>query len=293
MPKALVVGDVMTDIVVKPEGPISVGADTRAAIRVLPGGSGANQACWLGREGIATRFAGRVGAADLPRETLLFAEHGVDARLAGDDSLPTGMLVTLLSPADRSFLTDRAANLNLCRADLPDALLDGVDLLHISAYALFEPGPRAVVLDLFAEAIRRGIAVSVDPASYSFLAEVGPERFIDWTRGARFLFPNEDEAAVLAGAGEPDAQFDALTRSYPIVAIKRGAAGAVAGDSRRRSLVGPGAAGGCGRHIRRGRRLPRRLPRGDVERRGDRGGAETRRRAWLVRRQDARRAAVA
>ena len=145
--------------------------------------------------------------------------------------MPTGTLVTLLSGGERSFLTDRAANLNLCHADLPDALLDGIDLLHVSGYALFEPGPREAVLGLFAEASRRGISISVDPASYSFLAEVGPERFVEWTRGARFLFPNEDEAATLTGATEASAQLNALTHVYPIVAIKRGAAGAVAGDS--------------------------------------------------------------
>ncbi len=231
MPKVLVVGDVMTDVVVKPEGPIAVGADTRAAIRVLPGGSGANQACWLAREGVETRFAGRVGTADLPREKILFAEYGVDARLGADATLPTGTLITLLSPQERSFLTDRAANLNLCSDDLPEALLDGVDLLHVSAYALFEAGPRGAVLHLLAEAARRRIPVSVDPASYSFLAEAGPERFIEWTRGARFLFPNEDEAATLSGVEEPDAQLDFLTRLYPIAAIKRGAAGAIAGNS--------------------------------------------------------------
>ncbi len=231
MPKVLVVGDVMTDVVVKPQGPLALGADTRAAIRVLPGGSGANQACWLAVEGIETVFAGRVGASDRPREKLLLAEHGADARLAADSELPTGTLVTLLSDDDRSFLTDRAANLNLCAADLPGTLLDGVDLLHVSGYALFESGPREAVLGLFAEAQRRGLATSVDPASYSFLAEVGPESFMKWTRGARFLFPNEDEAATLAGTADPEAQLASLTRIYPIVAVKRGAAGAITGDS--------------------------------------------------------------
>ena len=33
MPAVLVIGDVMTDIVVKPDGPIAVGADRRAMIR--------------------------------------------------------------------------------------------------------------------------------------------------------------------------------------------------------------------------------------------------------------------
>lgn len=232
MPKVLVVGDVMTDIIVRPEGPPAVGADRRATIRMLPGGAGANQACWLAAEGVEVRFAGRVGAADRPREKLHFAEYGVDAHLAADAALPTGTLVTLLSPqGERSFLTDRGANLNLSRADVPDMLLDGVGLLVVSGYALFEPGPRTAILALLAEARGRGIAVAVDPASYSFLESAGPDDFLEWTRGANFFFPNEDEARVLTRTGDPAAQLERLTKRYPVVALKRGPAGALAGDA--------------------------------------------------------------
>ena len=59
--KVLVVGDVMTDIIVKPEGPLNRGSDRRAAIRSRPGGSGANQAVWLGAMGADVRFVARVG----------------------------------------------------------------------------------------------------------------------------------------------------------------------------------------------------------------------------------------
>ncbi len=231
MPNVLVIGDVMTDIVVRPEGPIVVGADRRASIRVLPGGSGANQACWLANEGIDVRFVARVGAGDRARQKALFASYGVDARLGEDESLPTGTLVTLLSPdGERSFLTDRAANLKLGSTELVPALLDGIDHVHVSGYALFEEGPRAAVLALLAEAGKRAIPFAVDPASYSFLREVGADRFLDWIRGARFFFPNADEAEVLSGTADPDAQLTFLARAFPVVAIKRGAEGAVAAE---------------------------------------------------------------
>ncbi len=42
--RILVIGDVMTDIVVCPEGPLARGSDRRATIRFEPGGSAANQA---------------------------------------------------------------------------------------------------------------------------------------------------------------------------------------------------------------------------------------------------------
>lgn len=232
MPTVLVIGDVMTDIVVRAEGPIAVGADRRAAIRMLPGGSGANQACWLAAEGIAARFVARVGRADYASQTAHLARYGVDARLGADDSLPSGTLITLLSPdGERSFLTDRAANESLGRDDLPDSLLDSIDLLHVSGYALFRDSPRAAVLELMGKAAARGIPISVDPVSYSFLEEAGPQRFLEWTRASRFLFPNEDEARVLSGATGPDEQLAILTRTFPVVVIKRGREGAVAGDS--------------------------------------------------------------
>ena len=139
-------------------------------------------------------------------------------------------------------MTDRGANLRLCRADLPDALLDGVDLVHISGYSLFEPGPRAAVLDMLADVRRRGVPFTVDPASYSFLEEVGARQFLDWTLGARICLPNADEAAVLASTPRPDEQLGRLTHSYEIVVVKRGAEGAaaaVAGSAERWSASAP------------------------------------------------------
>jgi sugar/nucleoside kinase (ribokinase family) len=238
MPTVLVIGDVMTDVIVRPDGPVAFGADRRAAIRIMPGGAGANQACWVAHEGVGARFVARVGAGDRARQKMLLASYRVDARLGADETSPTGTLVTLLSPdGERSFLTDRGANLRLGHADLPLSLLDGIDLLHVSGYALFEEGPRPAVLEIIAEARRRKIPFAVDPASYSFLQEVGRERFLAWTRGAQLIFPNTDEAEVLTGAKDPEAQLPILARSYPVVALKRGKEGAMAAEGERHWCV--------------------------------------------------------
>lgn len=50
----LVVGDVVTDIVARHRGPLAPGTDTAAAVRRLPGGAGANVACWAAHEGAGT-----------------------------------------------------------------------------------------------------------------------------------------------------------------------------------------------------------------------------------------------
>jgi len=228
--RVLVVGDVMTDVIVMPEGPIIKGSDRRAKVRSRPGGSGANQAVWLGAMGADVLFAARVGADDKPACENYFRGQGVVPVLAGDKEQPSGVLVTIVDPdGERSFLTDRGANLNLCSDDLDESLLDAVGMVMVSGYSLFEPGPRAAVQALFAAARARNIAVAVDPASVGFLAEVGPADFLDWTRGATAIFANESEAETLTGVTGPVAQMQALGAHYDLVIIKRGGAGAAIG----------------------------------------------------------------
>lgn len=229
--RVLVVGDVMTDVIVIPEGPIIKGSDRRARVRSHPGGSGANQAVWLGAMAADVVFAGRVGQADLGGHEAYFRARGVEPALAGDAEAPSGVLVTLVDPdGERSFLTDRGANLHLCAADLSSGLLDGVCMVMISGYSLFAPGPRAAVLDLLARARASGIAIAVDPASVGFLREIGPAQFLDWVAGADWLFANAEEAELLTGLSDPDAQLRALGQQFATVVLKRGGLGAVLGD---------------------------------------------------------------
>ena len=82
-----------------------------------------------------------------------------------------------------------------------------------------------------------GKPISVDPASSAFLSEVGPEAFFDWTQGASLLLPNADEAEVLTGSADPVSQCARLAALYPLVVIKRGAAGCVAAEGARRWRV--------------------------------------------------------
>ena len=230
-PRVLVVGEVMTDIIVRPEGPLVMGSDRRADIVTRPGGSGANQAAWLASFGLAVRFAARVAAADHDSFTAQFRRRGVEALLGSDPDRPSGTLVTIVAPdGERSFLTDKGANAALSTVDLPETLLDGCRLLVVSGYSLFEPTPRTSVIGLLRAARGRGLPVAVDPASVGFLAEVGAAAFFDWTTGATTIFANAAEAAALTGATEIEAQVRALGTAYPRVVIKQGAAGAVLGD---------------------------------------------------------------
>lgn len=222
----------MTDIIVFPEGPLVRGSDRRAAIRTRPGGSGANQAVWLGAMGAPVRFAARVGRADLGQVADRFRRHGVEPVLAADDTLPSGVLVTIVDPdGERSFLTDRGANLALCPADLPETLLAGARYVVCSGYSFFADGPRAAVRGFLAAARARGVATVIDPASVGFLREAGIATFLGWTAGADLLLANRDEAEALTGTADLETQMRTLGTHYPRVIIKRGADGAAIGGA--------------------------------------------------------------
>ena len=234
--RALVIGDVMTDVIVRPEGPVVRGSDRRASIAVQPGGSAANQAAWLARCGAGVDFVGRVGAADVESETARFKEIGVTPHLVGDPDRETGRLIALIDPdGERSFLTDRGANEALVARDISDDLIANASHISLSGYSFFAPSTRAAVLDVMRRA--KDKPISVDPASAEFLREVGADNFLAWTRGAAILFPNEEEAAVLAGSTDPETQGARLAKHYPVVVIKRGAAGAEAAQGARRWRV--------------------------------------------------------
>ncbi|WP_329386946.1 carbohydrate kinase family protein [Streptomyces sp. NBC_01351] len=231
----VVVGDVVTDVVAVHSEPLAPATDTAARIRTLPGGAGANAACWAARTGAAeVRLLARVGADSVRwhEEALLAA--GVRPRLVVDPDEPTGTVVALVGKdAERTFLTDSGAALRLCPADWTSSLLDGAAHLHLSGYLFFADTSRELALVALRAARTRGVPVSVDPASAGFLAALGPRRFLDAVAGVDVLLPNEDEARLLAGLPEPAGVARAaveLSRRVPLVVVTRGAAGALVAE---------------------------------------------------------------
>lgn len=230
--RVLVVGDVMTDIIVVPEGPPVRGSDRRASIRSKPGGSGANQAVWLGSMGTPVSFVARVGAADKPHLEAYFKGFHVEPILVADALAPPGVLVTIVDPdGERSFLTDRGANLALAPSDMPVWLLDEVGLVLVSGYCYFAEGPRSAVRWLAGEARARGIPLAVDAASAGFIQEAGASNFLDWISGFSLLFCNRAEAIELTGSDDLSVQMHALGARAARVVIKLGRDGAAVGGA--------------------------------------------------------------
>ncbi|WP_240805465.1 PfkB family carbohydrate kinase [Streptomyces sp. A1547] len=234
----LVVGDVVTDVVAVHPEPLTPATDTAARIRTLPGGAGANAACWAAHAGVAeVRLLARVGTESARWHEQSLRDCGVRPQLVIDAAEPTGTVVALVGKdAERTFLTDSGAALRLCPEDWAPALLDGAAHLHLSGYLFFADSSRELALVALRAARARGVPVSVDPASAGFLVALGPQRFLDAVAGVGVLLPNEDEARLLAGlpaaAGAARAAAE-LSRRVPLVVVTRGAAGALVAEAGR------------------------------------------------------------
>jgi len=231
----LVVGDVVTDVVARHRGPLAAGTDTAAAIRALPGGAGANVACWAAHAGCAdVRLLGRVGADAARWHERELVAAGVRPRLVIDGEAATGAVICLVdngASAERTFLTDSGASLRLEPADWSDALLEGVARLHLSGYLLFSERSRSLARVALAAARARGVPVSLDPASAGFLVRFGVDRFLSFAVGLDVLLPSRDEACLLTGLSEPDDAAAELSRLVPLVAAKSGVDGALVARS--------------------------------------------------------------
>ncbi|MGA5493993.1 carbohydrate kinase family protein [Streptomyces cinereoruber] len=228
----LVAGDVVTDVVARHRAPLAPATDTAAEIRTLPGGAGANAACWAVRSGAGeVRLLGRVGtdAADWHERALRAA--GVRPLLVRDAEAATATVIALVdASAERTFLTDSGAALRLSPADWSPELLDGVARLHLSGYLFFADPSRETARRALRDATGAGIAVSVDPASAGFLTALGADRFLAAVEGAEVLLPNADEARVLTGCSEPERAAAELSRRFPLVVVTLGAAGALVAE---------------------------------------------------------------
>ncbi|GGM87804.1 carbohydrate kinase family protein [Dactylosporangium sucinum] len=224
----IVIGDVVTDILTVHEGPLAIGSDTIASVRISGGGSAANTAAWLAHAGQAVTFAG-VAGRDEPGDARLAELHaaGVATSVRRVPDRPTGTVVVLTSDAERTMFTDRGANRLLSRDDVDRALATpGARHLHLSAYVLFDADCAPAGRHALVEARRRGLTTSLDAASAAPLQRLG-SAVLPW---ADLLLANLDEAVVIAGRqrlhGDPAELAPALLTHAGEAVVKSGPGGA-------------------------------------------------------------------
>jgi sugar/nucleoside kinase (ribokinase family) len=192
-------GDLTLDVIVRLAGPIAVGGDTTAEIRVGPGGQAANVAAWAADLGATARFIGKTGAddaGDLVRTKL--AAYGVE--ILGPIEGRNGSICSLVSPeGDRSMAADRGTARELRADEVEPSWVAGCAYLHVSGYALMVQPIRGAALRATELARAEGARISVDLASWSAIRDSGVESFRDAVHAVQpdVVFANEDEERMV------------------------------------------------------------------------------------------------
>lgn len=231
MTRVFCLGDLMVDVLARLPGPLALGTDTPAPIRILGGGSAANTAAWLGAAGAPVTFVGRVGDDAHGRaQRDVLTSQGLDLALSVDPVLPTGTCIVLVDASgERTMVPDAGANAALAGGDVPVAAFAPGAHLHVSGYALFG-GARPAALHALDAARRAGMSVSVGAASAGPLRAAGADAFFGWVGAGVLLFANRDEARVLTGHSDPAAAAGALAARGHRAVVTCGADGAIHHD---------------------------------------------------------------
>jgi len=215
------IGELILDITITPEGHVQPNDDTPAAIRLGGGGQAANFCAWAAHLGEPARLVARLGDDATGRRLAAEIEaSGVDfcPVWAGE---PTGTIAILVGPGgERSMFTQHGAGTSLQPRDLRPEWFEGVDLIHVPAYAFFVE-PLAAAARHAIESVRaRGGQLSIDLSSVAGLRGYGRLRMVG---DLRRLAPE----LVFASAAEADELGTPLAKLTAIPVIKLGAAGCI------------------------------------------------------------------
>jgi sugar/nucleoside kinase (ribokinase family) len=239
--RVVVLGDLVVDVVLKPDRALEHGSDVPGRVFLAQGGSAATAARWLGRLGARSSLIAAVGRDAAGRALVdVIRADGVTPRVIRVAGARTGRIGVLVSTdSQRSFVQDRAAALQLQPDDLKPAWFERADALHLPVYSLLdEPlgsaGRRAIEL-----ARAANVTVSLD------LASIGP-LLARGRRAARALVAEVSPDMLFATGSEAEALLgkyavEGLLDDARIAVVKRGSEGATVlareGDGRLRFEV--------------------------------------------------------
>lgn len=227
-----------------PDGGLAHGS----TLRLRVAGAESNCAIALARLGVPVRWISRLGddpMGDVVLETL--AREGVDTSLVlRDGAAPTAIFYKVRAGGRTSVHYYRAGSAasRLTIADVPDAALDGVSVVHLTGITMgISESAAGLVVDLASRARARGLCITFDlnwrPALWSGPAEAAAAYarvlpHVDW------ILCGLDEATTLFGGGTPaDAAERLRAAGARNVVVRIGARGAVLVDAAAEVVVPP------------------------------------------------------
>jgi ribokinase len=227
----VVVGDYAWDVLIRTNTVLQSGGDTVGEVQLAPGGSAANAAVWAQRCGLPSTFVGKIGRdrfGTLAQENL--DDEGVESYLIATEAHLTGSVAVWIDhTGQRSMVSGKGADHALLPQELPRSLIVSARHVHLSGWSFFDDPPRAAVRAAAILARGSGATLSLDPASFQMIEEMGTDAFVAVTAdlGIDLFFPNAQEAATLSGEREPARMAAALRERYGAeVALKLDAQGA-------------------------------------------------------------------
>jgi sugar/nucleoside kinase (ribokinase family) len=218
-PLIAVMGCVVQDIVVKPNGPLTANGSTMSRIAFAPGGFGPNVAWTAALEGATVRFVGHAGADTVGSAlTGSLEEAGIDIAVTYKGT--TCCVLVLVEWDGQRTMAYDTSSFCLSVDDVTEEQLAGVSLLHLYENMFdditAEGAWRAV------ELVRRnGGLVSLDVGNIARVQVVGREAFISRIDkiAPEVLFANEEEAAALWPAGDVSAPGLVVVKHGPLPSV--------------------------------------------------------------------------
>jgi sugar/nucleoside kinase (ribokinase family) len=211
-------GDLLLDVIVRLDEPLTPGADAIAVTHAGAGGQAANVAAWSAELGGDARFvckraddaAGRLVDEEIRARRVELVGPVVGGR--------NGVVVSIVGPdGDRTMASDRGVAPDLGPDELDAAWFADADVLHLSGYSLMRTPIDEAALRAAGLARAAGARISVDLSAWTRIRDFGPAAFRERleTLAPDVVFANEPEWEIVGGAY-------ALART---AVVKRGARG--------------------------------------------------------------------
>lgn len=241
----LVLGDFAWDVLIRTNSELLPGGDAFGEVMFAPGGSAANTAVWAQRCGFPTSFVGKIGQdrfGQMARENLQWEK--VDAHLIETDQHRTAAVAVWIDhQGQRSMVSGRGADFYLLSSELPLHLIEQANHLFITAWSLFTDPPRTAALRAAEIVKQQGGTVSLDPASFQMLSNIGRDKCLGVFRQVQpdIFFPNQEEGQILTGQKEPNEIIETLAGYFPssIIALKLDAQGALINQNGKKYPIDP------------------------------------------------------